>query len=111
MEHRVKRVDGGVAPRLGDGVHGAAMNTAERIEHALTEALHPERLRIDDESHLHAGHAGAAGGGGHYRVSITAAAFAGKGLLERHRMVYAALAGEMKSAIHALALDTRAPGE
>lgn len=87
------------------------MNTAERIEHALTEALHPERLRIDDESHLHAGHAGAAGGGGHYRVSITAAAFAGKGLVERHRMVYAALAGEMKNAIHALALDTRAPGE
>lgn len=87
------------------------MNTAERIEHALTEALRPERLRIEDESHMHAGHAGAAGGGGHYRVAITAAAFTGKGLVERHRMVYAALAGEMKGAIHALALDTRAPGE
>ncbi len=87
------------------------MNTPERIERALREALHPERLHVDDESHLHAGHAGAAGGGGHYRVSITASAFAGKGLVERHRMVYAAVAAEMKGAIHALALETRAPGE
>jgi BolA protein len=54
---------------------------------------------------------GAAGGGGHYRVAITAAAFAGKGLVERHRMVYAALAGEMKGAVHALAITARAPDE
>ncbi len=87
------------------------MSTQERIERALREALHPEALHIDDESHLHAGHAGAAGGGGHYRVAITAAAFAGKGLIERHRMVYAALAGEMKGAVHALAINARAPGE
>ena len=87
------------------------MSTQERIERALREALHPEALHIDDESHLHAGHAGAAGGGGHYRVAITAAAFAGKGLIERHRMVYAALSGEMKGAVHALAISARAPGE
>lgn len=87
------------------------MSTQERIERALREALHPEALHIDDESHLHAGHAGAASGGGHYRVAITAAAFAGKGLVERHRMVYAVLAGEMKGAVHALAISARAPGE
>jgi BolA protein len=85
--------------------------TLERIEHRLREALHPEHLRIDDESHLHAGHAGAAGGGGHYRVEVTAAAFAGRGLVERHRMVYAALADEMKGPVHALALTALAPGE
>lgn len=87
------------------------MSTAERIERALREALHPERLRIIDESHLHAGHAGAAGGGGHYRVEITAAIFAGRGLVDRHRMVYAAVADEMKGAVHALAITARAPGE
>jgi BolA family transcriptional regulator, general stress-responsive regulator len=87
------------------------MNTRERIEQALRAALAPEHLHIDDESHLHAGHAGAAGGGGHFRVTITSAAFAGRGLLERHRMVYAAVANEMKGAVHALALTTRAPGE
>ncbi len=87
------------------------MTTQLRIERALREALRPEALHIDDESHLHAGHVGAAGGGGHYRVAITAAAFAGKGLVERHRMVYAALAGEMKGAVHALAITARAPDE
>ncbi len=87
------------------------MTTVERIERALRSALHPEALRIEDDSHLHAGHAGAAGGGGHYRVTITSAAFAGRSPVERHRMVYAALEGEMKGAIHALALTARAPGE
>ncbi len=87
------------------------MTTAERIEQALREALLPEHLVIVDESHLHAGHAGARGGGGHFRVEITAAAFAGRGLIDRHRLVYAALADEMKGAVHALALTTRAPGE
>lgn len=65
-----------------------------------------------DESAKHAGHAGAAPGGNtHWRLSITAPAFAGKSTVARHRMVYAALGDLMRHPIHALALTTRAPGE
>lgn len=87
------------------------MTTASRIESALRAALSPTALDILDESHLHAGHVGAAGGGGHYRVRIVAAVFQGKGAVERHRMVYGALGAMMGGAIHALALTTLAPGE
>ena len=72
------------------------------------EALHVE---VDDESHLHAGHAGAAGGGGHFRALIVSARFEGQSTLESQRMVYAALAEEMRSSIHALAMQTLTPGQ
>lgn len=86
--------------------------TLEIIEARLTEALSPTRLTIEDEGHLHAGHAGAkAHGGGHYRVTVVSAAFEGLGPVARHRRVYAVLAEEMKSRIHALALTTLAPSE
>ncbi len=85
--------------------------THQRIEATLRATFAPTVLRIDDESDQHAGHAGAAGGGSHFRVAITAESFAGRTLIERHRMVYAALAAEMKGAVHALALTTKAPGE
>jgi len=88
------------------------MRVASAIEQKLNAALKPERLEVIDESHKHAGHAGARPGGeSHFRVEITSAAFTGKSRVERQRMVYDALAEEMASDIHALALSTRAPGE
>jgi len=87
------------------------MNTAARIEAALREAFAPTEISLVDESHLHAGHAGARGGGGHFRVRLVSTRFAGLGLIDRHRAVYACLAEEMRGAVHALALTTLAPGE
>jgi BolA protein len=88
------------------------MSTAHRIREKLTTALNPDRLEIVDESHRHAGHAGARPGGEtHFRVEVIAAAFAGKSRIERQRLVYAALKDEMSQQIHALSLVTRAPGE
>ncbi|MEJ2276105.1 MAG: BolA family transcriptional regulator [Woeseiaceae bacterium] len=80
-----------------------------RIESLLTEAFAPTRLQIKDQSHLHAGHAGAQDGKGHYDVRIVAAAFAGKRPLARHRMVYEALGTMMETDIHALRIDASAP--
>ena len=83
----------------------------ERIRARLIDALAPSELVIEDESHKHAGHAGARDGRGHFRVRIVAAAFSGQPLLARHRRVYAALGQMMQTDIHALALDTRTPEE
>jgi BolA protein len=81
------------------------------IRERLEAALSPEHIEIEDQSHLHAGHAGARGGGGHFDVLVVAEAFAGKGLLERHRMVYEALGELMQTDIHALSLKALAPDE
>jgi BolA protein len=81
-----------------------------RIRARLADLL-PVELQIDDESHKHAGHAGARDGRGHFRVRIVAAAFRGESLLARHRRVYAALGDLMQTDIHALAIDARAPEE
>jgi BolA protein len=83
----------------------------ERIRKELTAALAPLALDIEDESHRHAGHAGARDGRGHFRVRIVSAAFEGKSALARHRAVYAALGDLMQTDIHALAIDARAPEE
>ena len=83
----------------------------ERIRTRLEQALHPLELDIEDESHRHAGHEGARDGRGHFRVHIVAADFTGLPLIRRHQRVYAALGELMHTDIHALALDTRAPGE
>jgi BolA protein len=83
----------------------------ERIRAALQAALDPLLLEVVDESHRHRGHAGAAGGGGHFRVRIVAPAFAGRSRVQRHRSVYEALRAELGGEIHALALETLAPGE
>ena len=77
------------------------------IEQALRDALTPESLQVIDESHLHAGHAGAASGG-HYRVLIRSARFAGSSRIARHRLVYDALAGLIPLGIHALAIEADA---
>jgi BolA protein len=88
------------------------MNSIERgaeIEARLLQALIPSLLEVIDESHLHAGHAGARDGRGHFRVRIVAASFAGVAPIRRHRMVYEALGDLMQSEIHALAIDAEPP--
>ena len=80
----------------------------ERLRAALEASLHPTLLEIRDDSAKHAGHAGAREGG-HFHVTITSAAFAGRGAVERHRMVYAAAAELMGRDIHALSIDARSP--
>ena len=81
----------------------------ERLRRRLIEEFRPLELQVDDESHLHAGHAGAAGGASHFRIRIVAEAFRGKLPVARHRMIYAALGDLMKSEIHALAIDASPP--
>jgi BolA protein len=90
------------------------MNASERVaqmEQRLRAALQPLRLEIKDESAKHAGHAGAREGGGHFDVTIVAAQFAGKGLLQRHRLVYDALGEAMRKDIHALSIHALSPDE
>ena len=82
-----------------------------RIRALLGEALQPQRLEVADDSHKHAGHAGARGGQGHFSVDIVSAAFAGKLPLARHRLVYAALGDMLQTDIHALAIRARTPDE
>jgi len=74
-------------------------------------ALDPETLDLADESALHAGHAGAAAGGGHYRLVIVSPRFRGHGTVARHRMVYDALGPMMRREIHALSIQALAPEE
>ena len=74
-------------------------------------ALDPESLEIRDDSHRHAGHEGAKGGGGHYRLRVVSARFAGQPLQARHRLVYELLGPMMRREIHALAIQAYAPGE
>ena len=77
---------------------------------ALERALAPSTLEIVDDSARHAGHASARGGG-HFKVTLVAAAFRGRSRLERHRMVYAAVAPLMGEAVHALNIVARSPEE
>ena len=88
------------------------MSVKDTIASHLKEGLNPDALNVVDESHLHAGHAGSRPGGEtHFRVVITAPAFAGKSRIERHRMVNALLVAELRERVHALAIEARAPGE
>ena len=83
----------------------------EAIRQRLQQALVPLELEVVDESHRHAGHAGARDGRGHFRVRIVSAAFAGMAPLARHRAVYAALGELMQTEIHALAISALAADE
>jgi BolA protein len=83
----------------------------DAIRARLQSAFSPEELAVEDESHRHAGHAGARDGRGHFRVRVVSGAFRGQPSLARHRAVYAALGELMQTDIHALAIDARAPGE
>ncbi len=88
------------------------MRMQDRIQTKLAAALAPAEIAIQDDSSRHAGHAGAREGGEtHFTVEIVSPAFAGKSRVQRHRLVYAALASEFADGVHALALVTRAPGE
>lgn len=88
------------------------MRVREEIERRLSDALEPDELSVVDESHRHAGHAGARPEGeSHFRVRIVAAAFAGRTRIERQRMVYAALGDLMRSDVHALALTALTPAD
>jgi BolA family transcriptional regulator, general stress-responsive regulator len=87
----------------------AAPSREQRLRRCLQERFAPTLLIIEDESHLHAGHAGAAGGHSHFRVTITAEAFRGLSPVARHRLVYAAAGDLLKTDIHALAIEASPP--
>ncbi len=88
------------------------MTVQDTLRAKLTAALNPTRLAITDESHLHAGHAGARPEGEtHFRVEVVSAAFAGQPRVARQRMVYGIVADELRTRVHALALTTRTPEE
>jgi BolA protein len=87
------------------------MNLVESKMRERLAQLAPLDLLIEDQSAAHAGHAGAASGGGHYRMRIVSAAFSGVGTLARHRIVYDALGDMMEREIHALSIAATAPGE
>jgi BolA protein len=81
----------------------------ERIRALLQAALNPSLLEVNDDSHLHVGHAGAASGGGHFSVKIVSERFEGLRLVMRHRLVYDSVQGMMHTDIHALAISRPCP--
>ena len=88
--------------------------TAERcnqIERILSETFTPSKLLVRDQSHLHAGHAGARDGKGHFAVNIVAEVFAKSSRLERHRLIFDALGDMMDMDIHALTITAQTPDE
>jgi BolA protein len=85
--------------------------TLQDIEAALSAAFPGAAIGLTDDSHLHAGHAGAQGGAGHYSVRIVSPRFAGLGRVARHRLVYDPLSSWMPHRIHALAITALAPDE
>lgn len=87
------------------------MDRIAEIRQRLENALNPETLQILDDSARHAGHAGAAGGGGHYTVRIVATKFSGQSPVARHRMVYQAVNDLMPNVIHALSIRALSPEE
>lgn len=82
---------------------------AQEIEEILRERLQASFIEIEDESALHAGHAGAKDGGGHFVVTVVSEQFVGLPLIKQHQLVYSALAAEMGRGIHALSLKTFPP--
>lgn len=86
-------------------------NRVALIKEKLTVAFTLTHLEIIDESHKHAGHVGAREGGGHFLVIIVSLQFIGKTLVQRHRMVFAAVDELMNTAIHALSIKAQTPEE
>lgn len=87
------------------------MNRADEIAERLRRVFAPERIEIHDESHRHAGHAGARDGGGHFEVLIVSPRFRGLTVLQRHRLVYEAVGDMMRREIHALGIRALSPDE
>ena len=88
-----------------------SLTRVERLESRLRAALQPAQLQVIDDSHLHAGHAGAAGGHGHFTVHVVSERFSGLPVVRRHRLVYEAVGDMMTTDIHALSIQALAPGE
>jgi BolA family transcriptional regulator, general stress-responsive regulator len=84
--------------------------TAAQVQDRLQQTLQPVELRVQDDSHLHAGHAGAKEGR-HFSVQVVSPLFIGLPRLARHRLVYDSLTQLMSQGIHALAIEARVPGE
>jgi BolA protein len=87
------------------------MKTTDVIRQKLTTELNPTLIEIIDNSAAHAGHAGARKGGGHYNITLIAAIFEDKSLVQRHQLIYAALADMMVDQIHALGINALTPSE
>ena len=87
------------------------MSIKDQIHQRLMESLNAESVEIEDQSHLHAGHAGAASGGGHYDVIVISSAFNDLNTLGRHRLIYRAVDDLMKKEIHALSIQAFSPDE
>ena len=87
--------------------------TATRLERLTQrlQALEPTRLEVEDDSHHHAGHAGAADGRGHFSVLVVSKRFAGLRQVQRHRLIYETVGDLMATDIHALSIHALAPGE
>ncbi len=83
----------------------------EMIREKLESAFTPDQLDIIDESHLHAGHAGAKDGKGHFNVLIVSDQFSGQSLIKRHKMIYEAVTDLMQTDIHALSIKAKTPEE
>jgi BolA protein len=83
----------------------------ERLAGRLKDGLGPDHLEVIDDSHHHAGHAGAADGRGHFTVLIVSQRFAGLSTLERHKLVYQVVGDMMTTDVHALSIQALAPGE
>ena len=84
---------------------------AEMVRKHLYQDLEADFVEVDDQSHLHAGHSGAAAGGSHFEVVVVSKAFEGLTTLARHRLVYQALGDAMTQDIHALSIKAYAPNE
>jgi|TARA_B100001079_G_scaffold271576_1_gene289634 BolA protein len=87
------------------------MQTIDHIRERLRSRLPAESVEVENQSHLHVGHAGAAGGGGHYAVTVVSKTFEGLNTLSRHRLVYAAVEDLMKKEIHALSIQAYSTDE
>jgi BolA protein len=91
--------------------NSGGLTTHDKIISALERTFSPVSCQLSDESSLHVGHAGAASGGGHFRLVLVSASFAGLNLVNRHRLVYDAVRDMMQTEIHALAISALTPEE
>jgi BolA protein len=87
------------------------MDRIAEIKARLERELSPRHIDIIDEAHLHAGHAGAASGAGHFNVTVVSDKFSGQSAIQRHRMVYAAIGDLMQTEIHALSIQAQSPDD
>ena len=86
-------------------------NNADRVREKLYHDLEADLVEVDDHSHLHAGHPGAASGGGHFEVLVISKIFEGLATLARHRLIYQSMGDAMTQDIHALSIKAYAPSE